>query len=174
MKRLVVTALVLLCAGMAYAASVHLKGGKNAEVSFVDGGLVLSASSELAGLGNEDVFITLDALADVTSTCTNKGGNMAPGQNPAEVSVTGGVSIPAEEIKNGNLAFDVTTVAPVTPIPGAPGCPNKNWVQDITDMMFTSGTVTVEQGGEVVLVVHCHIDPPTSDGVVDADDVSCD
>ncbi len=40
-----------------YASSVHLKGGKNAEPSFVDNGLSLSASGELAGLGFGDVLV---------------------------------------------------------------------------------------------------------------------
>lgn len=164
---------VMLLASTALAANVHLKGGAKAEPSFVDGGITLSTAGALAGLGNGDVLITLDGTADVMSTCTNKGGNQAPGQNPAEVDVSGAQSIPASEVKNGNVAFNVTTVAPVTPIPGAPGCPNKNWSQTIDDLSFTSATITVEQGGVVVLVVDCTFDVPTVDGAVDSADVVC-
>lgn len=157
-----------------FGASVHLKGGANATPNFVDQGLTLNAAASLAGLGNEDVLVTLSATAAATSTCTNQGGNQAPGQNPAEVTVSGSQSIPASEIKNGNTSFNVTTVAPVTPIPGAPGCPNPNWRQDITDLSFTTATITVEQpAGTLVLTVQCTLSEPTTNGAVPGRNVSC-
>ncbi|MEJ2758228.1 MAG: hypothetical protein P8046_07070 [Anaerolineales bacterium] len=156
------------------AANVHLKGGKNAEPAFYDGGLTLNASGELAGLGYEDVYISITAMADVTSTCTNNGGNAAPGQNPAPITVMGGISIPKDEIKNGNTPFSVTTIAPNPIIPGAPDCPNPNWVESIDDLAFTSAVITVEQpAGSVVLTVSCTFSPATSDGAVSKQDVSC-
>lgn len=154
--------------------NVHLKGGANAEPTFTDMGLTLNAAGSLAGLGNDDVVVTLSATAAATSTCTNQGGNQAPGQNPAEVTVSGSQSIPASEIKNGNVAFNVTTVAPVSPIPGAPGCPNSNWTQVITDLSFTSATITVEQPAEtVVLTVQCTFSEPTTNGAVPRANVTC-
>lgn len=164
----------MLSVSAALAANVHLKGGKHAEPAFYDGGLTLNAMGELAGLGNGDVLVIIEATADVTSTCTNQGGNQAPGQNPAPITVEGSQSIPAEEIKNGNTPFDVTTIAPPAEIPGAPDCPNPNWTELIEDLAFTSAVITVEQPeGNVVLVVSCTFDPPTSDGAVSKQDVSC-
>jgi hypothetical protein len=157
-----------------FGQSVHLKGGANSEPNFVDQGLTLNSAASLAGLDNEDVLVTLTATAAATSTCTNQGGTQAPGQNPAEVTVSGSQSIPAEEIKNGNTSFDVTTIAPVTPIPGAPGCPNSNWRQDITDLSFTTATITVEQpAGNLVLTVTCTFSNPTTNGAVAGGDVTC-
>jgi hypothetical protein len=165
---------LILALSTVWAASVHLKGGKRAEPTFYDGGIVLNASGELAGLGNGDVLVTLSADADVTATCTNQGGNEAPGQNPAPITVTGSQAIPEEEIKNGNTPFDVTTLAPETPISGAPDCPNPNWSEDITDLAFTTATVVVEQPvGTTVLTVSCTFAAPTSDGAVPKGDVSC-
>jgi hypothetical protein len=124
-------------------ASVHLKGGSNAEPSFTDGGLFLSATGALSGLGNADVVITLEATGDVTSTCSNKGGTAAPGQNPAPITLTGTEEIPASEIKNGTTPFSVTTTSAPATIAGAPDCPNPNWTESIDDVAFTSAVLTV-------------------------------
>ncbi len=157
-------------------SNVHLKGGSHAEPAFTDNGLTLTGAGDLAGLGNGDVLVTLVAMANPTATCGNPGANTweAPGQNPAPVEVTGSVAIPDEEIKNGNTPFSVTTNAPVTPIPGAPDCPNSQWTEVITDMAFTSATITVEQPvGTTVLTVSCTFSSPTTDGSVPKTLVSC-
>lgn len=165
-----------LSVSVVFAASVHLKGGRNAKPSFTDGGLTLNASGALAGLGNADVLVTLDATADVTSSCINPGTGeqRPPGQNPAPITVTGSQAIPAEEIKNGTTPFSVTTVSPGPTIAGAPDCPNPRWTETIDDLAFTSATITVEQpAGTVVLTVMCTFSEPTSDGPVPSGNVSC-
>jgi hypothetical protein len=158
----------------AFGQSVHLKGGANAAPTFLDQGLTLNAAGSLSGLGNDDVVVTLVATADVTATCSNQGGNQAPGQNPAPVTVSGSQAIPADEIKNGTTPFNVTTIAPATIIEGAPGCPNTNWTETITDLSFTSATITVEQpAGNLVLTVTCSFSAPTTNGAVPRGNVSC-
>ena len=67
------------------------------------------------------------------------------------MTVTGSQALPASEIKNGNLAFNVTTDPPDQPTAAEAGCPNNNWTGAITDLDFTSATITVTQGGVVVL-----------------------
>jgi hypothetical protein len=171
---LATVAAVGITASAALASAVHLKGGKNAEPTFNDGILTLNAAGELAGLGNGDVLVTLSATADVTATCANQGQHQAPGQNPAPISVSGSQAIPAEEIKNGNTPFNVTTVAPPSTIAGAPDCPNPNWTEEIQDLSFTSATIIVEQPpGFVVLTVSCTFSPATSNGLVPSGNVSC-
>jgi len=169
-----VTAVAALGTNAALASSVHLKGGRNAEPAFTDNVLTLAADGALAGLGNGDVLVTLTATADVTATCTNQGNNQAPGQNPAPITVSGSEAIPEDEIKNGTTPFSVETEAPVTPIPGAPECPNPNWTEDITDLAFTSATITVEQPpGTLVLTVTCQFGTPTANGPVPGSNVTC-
>jgi hypothetical protein len=165
---------ILLSGGILSAANVHLKGGANAEPIFSDLGLALRAAGALAGLGNGDVLVTLTAQADVTATCANQGGNQAPGQNPAPITVSGSQAIPEAELKNGTTPFDVATVAPPATIVGAPDCPNPNWTEAIVDLSFTSATISVEQPpGSVVLVLSCTINPPSVNGAIPRSAVDC-
>jgi len=168
------TVLILVSGMTALASSVHLKGGANAAPAFTDGGVFLEAAGSLSGLGNGDVLVTLTAEADVTSTCTNQGGNEAPGQNPAPITVSGSQAIPESAVKNGTTLFDVKTVAPATVIAGSPDCPNTNWTEKITDLSFTSAVITVEQPfGTTVLTVSCTFSPPTANGAVRRASVTC-
>lgn len=173
---LLIALFVAFGASPGLASSVHLKGGKNAEPAFTDNILTLAASGELSGLGNGDVLVTITATANPIATCQNPGNgeHFPAGQNPAPVTVTGSVSIPEEEIKNGTTPFAVETDPPVTRVPDAPDCPNSSWIEEIIDMQFTSAIITVEQPvGTLVLTVTCSIDPPSSNGAVPARDVSC-
>jgi len=180
MKRLVLIGLVVLSfVGTAFAASVHLKGGKNAEPIFYDNGFTLEAFGEISGLGNGDVLITMNATADVYAVCINPGNgeHQPPGQNPADVNVSGAVGIPEDEIKNGWTPFGVETVNPFpngAVIEDAPDCPNVLWTEQVEDIAFKTATIIVEQPvGTTVLTVVCTIDPPTADGEVSKQDVEC-
>jgi hypothetical protein len=161
-------------AGVASAANVHFKP-PSSQPSFTDNGLTLTSSGVLAGLGNDDILVTLSATGNPTAACTNPAGaNQPPGRNPAQVTLTGSEAIPRGEIKNGNVAFAVTTEPPVSPIPGAPECPGVNWTETITDVSFTSATVTVQQPpGTTVLTATCTFNPATSNGSVPNRTVTC-
>lgn len=175
-------AAVALLAEPALAQNPHLKGRN--PVTFTDNGLTLTATVSYAGLGNFDSLQVLTAAGNTESTCTNQGGNQAPGQNPAPVTVVGATPVPADDIKNGNVTITTVTDRPATPVAGAPGCPNPNWREDITDVAFTSATIRLFQDqtpadGEfgrwetLVLTVNCTFSPPTSDGSVPRSGFTC-
>jgi hypothetical protein len=164
----------LLAVGMtataALAVNPHVKSGP----SFTDNGLTLTAKVTYAGLGNFDTTQTLTATGNPTATCTNPAGaTQPPGQNPAAVTLTGTTSVPASDIKNGNVTLTTTTNAPTSPIPGAPGCPNTKWTETITDVAFTSATITLSQNNSVVVTVSCTFSPPTSNGPVPGSGFTC-
>jgi hypothetical protein len=128
----------------ALAASVHFKQNRNP--TLIDNGLSISATGSLAGLGEGDVVVNLSATGTITATCTNPSGqNQPPGQTPQPVTLSGSVAIPDDEFKNGNVGFSVTTTPPDPVIAGAPDCPNTHWTERITDIKFTSITLTVQQ-----------------------------
>ncbi|MBI3972687.1 MAG: hypothetical protein HY332_15525 [Chloroflexi bacterium] len=180
-------AVLSITASLALGASVHLKGGKNAKPAYTDNGLTLTAAAALSGLGLENTRITILATANPTGNCTNPGGeSKVPGQNPAPVDVAGSQDFTPDQIKNGNLAFTVTTAPPTSPIPGAPDCPNTSWTESITDMAFTTATLKVQQPipannadgtpnltANVILTVPCTLSPATSNGGVPSANVTC-
>ena len=151
-----IAALVFGLVSTAVAASVHLKN--KPPLRFTDEGLTLRATGALTGLGNGDIVVELTAQGQPVATCTNPSGKtQPPGQNPAVVDVGGAQEIPAGEIKNGNVAFNVVTAAPETPIAGAPDCPGVQWTENINDVIFSGfdATITVFQG------TGCAVDPNT-------------
>ena len=58
----------------------------------------------------------------------------------------------------------VATAPPAQPTPKDAGCPNNNWDATITDVSFTSATLTVQQAGQTVLTSTCTFSPPTTNG----------
>jgi len=121
--RLVAIATVLVAAPALPAATLaqnaHLKGEN--PVLFVDNGLTLTATVSYAGLGNFDTLQNVVATANPTATCTNPAGaTQPPGQNPAEVNVTGSTAVPAGDIKNGNVTIATTTSPPAIGVTGLP------------------------------------------------------
>jgi len=155
-------------------AAVHLKGGKRAAPAFVDLGLALQATGSLSGLGNGDILVHLEVAGQAYSTCANPGGGtQPPGQNPADVTLSGTQAIPSSQIKNGTVKFGLVTGAPPSPVPGAPGCPNAQWSQVVEDVAFSRAAIIVEQGGAAVLALDCSFSPSTADGAVPAQTMTC-
>ena len=141
--------LVALCSLFAialFAAPAQAAIRFHAGPTFTDQGTTLNVTGNVSGLGNEDLTarITATGVADVT--CTNPAGNVAPGQRTS-VTTTG--TQEDIEVKNGRATFNVTTAEP-GPLNPADVCPNRKWTATITDVDFTSATLTLIQGGQVV------------------------
>jgi hypothetical protein len=150
-----IVALFAMLATDAIAANVHFKR----EPVFVDAGQTLNSTISLVGLGNQDVTITLQVTGSATYTLINPGGNAAPGQNKIPVSSSTSVTISSSQIKNGNLTVSLESPAPAAPVPTDVGAPNNNWTTQITDVSFSTATITVVQGGRTVLKQTFDLEP---------------
>jgi hypothetical protein len=147
-RNIFVVALVGVVA--AFATVALGAGGGNphfvGDVTFTDQGTTLNAQGTIAGLGNLDTVVIVSAQGVPTVTCTNQGGTQAPGQNPGISTFTGAQQIDSSDI-NGNINFNVTSAEPQAPTPKQAGCPNnKTWTASVTDVDFSSATITFFQG----------------------------
>ena len=145
MRKVLIAILTLLTVGFislpAQAAVVFHAGP-----TFTDLGTTLNVTGNVSGLGNENLTATISATGVGDVTCTNPAGNVAPGQ---QTSVTTSGTQSNIEVKNGRATFNVTTAEPASPNP-AVVCPNRKWSATITDVDFTSATLTLIQGGQVI------------------------
>lgn len=144
--------LVLVVAQTSMAASPHFKKGGQPTCTITSTSApsaTVTCTASLSGLGNDDVVVTTSVSGTAVYQCQNNGGGIAPGQNKVLIGpATSTTSIPADQIKNGNLTFTtnpaVLTAAPT--VPGAvAGCPNPNWTGVNPVLTVTSITLTIEQ-----------------------------
>ena len=112
-------------------------------VTFKLGSLI--ADGSVVGIGKQDVTVILTASGIPETTCTNQGGNSAPGQNPARLGATDSQVLPGNDPlrKNGKSPFSTEAVPPAT-VPGTlGGCANDNWTAIVDFVYWTNATLTV-------------------------------
>ena len=129
-----------LAAVPAIAANPHFVGAPDCTENQQD--LTITCTGSVAGLGNQDVKVVVSAVGTADVVCINPAGRRAPGQDTT-ISASGSQII--EDPKNGRINFDVTTAAPKDPTPQEAGCPNRKWDARITDVDFTSVTISIFQ-----------------------------
>ena len=122
--------IVALTAVVAIAAGAHFLGTPTLSTDSQK----LTVCASVAGLGNADISVTVSATA--TTTCTNKGNNVPPGQTE---TVSGSKSNIHTE--NGRADFCVTTNSASNP------CPDGMKPQTT----FSNVKISVYQGGKLVL-----------------------
>jgi hypothetical protein len=125
---------MLATATVALAQSGHFVGTPRC----TDIGTQVQCSGKVAGLGGTTFEIRVSAQGTASVTCTNPAGNVAPGQSFTTTSTgTGG---PQPTPRNGQASFNVSTTTPTAP---AGSCPNPKWTATVTDVQFTTATITL-------------------------------
>lgn len=161
---------LLLMASVASAASPHFKRGGTPSCT-ISGttSKTTTCKASLAGLGNDDVLVTLSTEGSAVYQCRNNGGQIAPGQNKVLIgpSVTA-VPFDADEIKNGNLSFSIpnTLTAPTTVSAAAAGCPGAQWTGVNPVVTITDITLVIEQPVGTVLFTCTASNPNGLSGTV--------
>jgi hypothetical protein len=143
--RLVIAAAVALTlmatfAGAALAQAGHFVGTPTC----TDQGTTALCTGKVAGLGGTTFTINVSATGTASVECTNPAGNVAPGQS--FTTTTTGTSGPVPTPRNGQYRFSVETTTPTAP-PGS--CPNPKWTATVTDVEFTTATITLLEDSTV-------------------------
>lgn len=143
---------VAITASIAMAA-VTVKSLPTASFS---GASVTVSGGNFSGLGSTPAFATVTASGQATYTCTNKGGNAAPGQNP--VQAQGGSSGPVQLTSDHNGRSTIpqataTVTAPPTPSAQQVGCGgggSTSWMVTLNTLTATSAHLEITQGGSLI------------------------
>jgi hypothetical protein len=144
MKRYLVIG-VLAVAALAFPSAASAQSGHFVGTpTCTDEGTTVECSGKVAGLGGTTFTILVSAQGTASVTCTNPGGNVAPGQSFDFTAA--GQSGPFPTPRNGQARFTVSTNAPSAP-PGS--CPNPMWTATVTDVAFTTATITLFEDSNV-------------------------
>lgn len=147
MRKYLVSALAVAFGVSLFAANPHYKKGGQ-PVCTIDGNTASCGTGLVAGLGNEDVRVTVSLGASADTFCHNPGNsNVVPGQNPAIATGSTSIDLSADQIKNGTLTLPAiqTTVSVPVPTVAAAGCPNSNWSVSLGEITYGPGVYTFEQ-----------------------------
>jgi hypothetical protein len=145
MKRYLLLLAVAIVGALAFSPAASAQSGHFVGTpTCTDEGTFLECNGKVAGLGGTTFRIDVSASGVADVTCTNPGGQVAPGQSFsfAGAGSTGDQLTP----RNGQFRFSVETVSPTAP-PGS--CPNPMWTATVTDVHFTDATLTLFENSTV-------------------------
>ena len=154
---LVTVAIAVALAAMPTVASaaVNVKSFPTASFS---GATVTLTGGNFSGLGSVPAIAEFQATTGLaTYTCTNQGGNQAPGQNPVPAQ-PGSVSVQdlgnADHKGRGTISnLSATISAPPTPTAQAAGCGgggSQNWTVTLNALIATGAHLEIKQDGVTV------------------------
>jgi hypothetical protein len=157
MRRISIVGAVLVAAVMTATAlaAVNVKSFPTASFS---GATVTLTGGNFSGLGSTPAIAEFQATAGTaTYTCTNKGGNAAPGQNPVPAQ-PGSVSTAdlgnADHNGRGTISnLSASVVAPPTPTAQQVGCGgtgSQNWDVTLISLTATAAHLEIKQDGVIV------------------------
>jgi hypothetical protein len=130
---------------------------KSLPTATFSGASVTVTGGNFSGLGNTPAIANLTVTGSATYTCTNKGGNAAPGQNP--VPAQSGSSGPfnlGNSDHNGRGTITTITAsvtAPATPTAQQVGCGGQgstSWTVTLNTLTATAAHLTITEGTTLI------------------------
>ena len=159
-SRWLVVVAVLVAAAVMTATAVAAVTVKQLPTISFSGASATVSGGNFSGLGNIPAFGELTVSGIANYTCTNKGGNASPGQNPVDAATgsSGPIELPTD--KNGRATvpnITASVIAPPTPSAVEVGCGGSGaaeggkWTITLTSLQATSAQFTVTHDGQQVL-----------------------
>jgi len=161
----VVVGLFAALSTIALASNPHFRRGGSPTCTIASSGSSSSTTctASLTGLGQETLVVNVTVSGFAVYQCQNPSGQNEPaGQNRVLVGpVTSPTTIPADQIKNGNVTFTsnpAVLTAPTTVTGTQAGCNNNKWTGVNPTLTVTNISMTISQGG--VLLFTCTASNP--------------
>ena len=98
--------------------------------------------SELSGLGNQQVRETLTVFATFNTQCTNRGGNIAPGQDDVTTSTSTSADVTPHNGKATLPPLSATAQQPTQQDLNRT-CPNGSWTGSVDGQPVVTASLTV-------------------------------
>jgi len=144
---------LILTAGLAMGA-VTVKSLPTASFS---GASVTLTGGNFSGLGNTPAIANLTATGLATYTCTNQGGNAAPGQNPvpANPGSSGPFNLGNSDHNGRGTITTITATVTAGPTPtaqqvGCGGGGSTKWTVTLDTLTATAAQLVITQGGSTI------------------------
>src|SRR2546422_970625 len=156
-KVLVAVAAAAFGAGLSVTTALAAVTVKSLPSASFSGASVTLTGGNFSGLGNTPAIANLTATGQATYTCSNKGGNEAPGQNP--VPANPGSSGPfnlGNSDHNGRgtiTSITASVTAPPTPTPQEAGCGgggSTHWTVTLNTLTATAAHLEITEGSTLV------------------------
>jgi len=156
-KVLVPIAAALFAAGMTFTTALAAVTVKSLPSASFSGASVTLTGGNFSGLGNTPAIANLTATGQATYTCSNKGGNEAPGQNPvpAQSGSSGPFNLGNSDHNGRGTITSITAsvTAPPTPTAQQVGCGGSgstHWTVTLASLTATAAHLEITEGSTLV------------------------
>lgn len=149
--RLLLVLIPCIASPLAFAGGQHYQHDPGPPVCTITVTSATSAtatctSAVVAGLGNQDVEVTVLLTASAPVTCYNPGANKTVKGHPATVIGSSSIGIPSDQIRNGSVTIPaMSTTASLNAPDATTACPNGNWTAQLGPVTFGPGRYSFQQ-----------------------------